>query len=107
MGKKIKLGKLERVLLKQPRELRRQKITFFDLINEYTDVRKCHSRKPLSRADLNIFKEWAEEYHIFIKSHLRGHGHSQGRNYTPPHIHIDITGRRKHGKIHYIVDLDN
>ncbi len=90
--------------MKQPIELRQQKIAFFDLINEYTKVRKYRSEKSLSLLDLNVLKEWAREYNIFIRSHLGGHGDKGGNNYVPSHIHVDITGRGMHGRIHYLVD---
>lgn len=96
---------IDEALAKIPENLRRQKLAFLDLVNEVTYVVKNYSTVALSMDDLKILREWAREYDIFIREHKSGHGCPRDCNYRKPHIHFDITGKGKHNRIHYLVDV--
>ncbi|MBT3691185.1 hypothetical protein HOG16_03005 [Candidatus Woesearchaeota archaeon] len=104
MGKR-KARSVEEILSTRSKELRGNKYAFRELVNEVTCVEKIMSTISLSIEDLIVLKEWAREYGIFIREHKSGHGDTGGCNYRAPHIHIDITGRALHNKVHYLVDV--
>ncbi len=103
--KKNKFISIDDALSKMPKELRENKLAFRDIVNEVTFVKKNHSTIPLSLEDLSVLKEWAREYEIFIRAHKSGHGNPEDCSYRKPHIHIDITGKGWHNKVHYLVDV--